>query len=212
MNSEHNSIPHIITEEIPGPRSRELYARASTMKGFSSQVKLFPVAFAEGNGVMLKDVDGNRYLDFASGIYVTSLGHGHPKVSEAVAAWAKRLMNVHDFVTPVKVKALEKIMEVLPEGYGGIQFYCDGSTVIEAGLRACRIYTEKNEFISCFTDFHGKTGHAVGLGRINEANGPGRAQGFYMVPRPNPYRPHFTDKEGKIDVEQYLRFYDEFIL
>ncbi|RKY02355.1 MAG: hypothetical protein DRP54_01945 [Spirochaetes bacterium] len=205
-------IPNIVTEEVPGPRSRELYSKASEMKGFSSQVKLFPVAFESGDGFTLRDVDGNTYLDFASGIYVTSLGHAHPKVSEAVAKWAKKLMNVHDFLTPIKAKAIEKIMEVLPDGYGGIQFYSEGSTVMEAGLRACRLYTGKNEFISCFTDFHGKTGHAVSLGRLQPANGVGRAQGFYMVPRPNPYRPYFTDDTGKIDTDKYLQFYDDFIL
>ena len=211
LNSNYD-VPHVITTDIPGPRSKELYRRAVKMKGFSSQVKLFPVAFEKGNGVVLEDVDGNSYLDFASGIYVTSLGHVHPKVSEAVIKWTKRLMNVHDFLTPIKVKAIEKIMEVLPEGYGGIQFYSEGSTVIEAGLRASRIYTGKNEFISCFTDFHGKTGHAVGLGRMQSANGIGRPQGFYMVPRPYPYRPFFTDSDGIIDVDKYLEFYDKFIL
>lgn len=212
IEAEQHSVPLIVTDDVPGPRSRELYRRASKMKGFSSQVKLFPVAFDKGDGVVLQDVDGNRYLDFSSGIYVTSLGHVHPKVSQAITHWANRLLNIHDFITPIKVRALDKIFEVLPEGYGGIQFYSGGSTVIEAGLRACRIYTGKSEFISCFTDFHGKTGDAVGLGRINTAYGPNRSQGFYMVPRPNPYRPLFTDTKGRLDVNRYLQFYDEFIL
>jgi 4-aminobutyrate aminotransferase-like enzyme len=51
-------------------------------------VKLFPVAFESGNGCTLTDVDGNRYIDFSSGIYVTTLGHCHPKVTEAVQKYA----------------------------------------------------------------------------------------------------------------------------
>ena len=72
-------IPQIITE-TPGTRSQAMHQNTSRfMKGLSSQVKLFPVCFEEGYGITLTDVDGNRYLDFSSGIYVASLGHCHLK-------------------------------------------------------------------------------------------------------------------------------------
>src|SRR5690625_1551357 len=107
-------VPEINTE-LPGPKSKAMYTNtAKYMKGLSSQVKLFPVCFEEGSGITLTDVDGNHYLDFSSGIYVTSLGHCHPKVSEAVAYWAQKLMNAHDFITPVKEKLMEKMASVLP--------------------------------------------------------------------------------------------------
>lgn len=74
--------------------SNEYHARASKyMKGYSSQVKLFPVVFESGKGCTLTDVDGNVYIDFSSGIYVTGLGHCHPKISEEVAKYAGQLMN-----------------------------------------------------------------------------------------------------------------------
>ena len=80
-----DKIPHIQSSELPGPKSQELHKRAAEiMKGYSGQVKLFPVVFEEGYGCTLTDADGNTYLDFSSGIYVTTLGHCHPKVTEAV--------------------------------------------------------------------------------------------------------------------------------
>ena len=95
--------PNLVTEEIPGPRSREVHERCTRhFKGLSSQVKLFPVAFERGNGCLLTDVDGNEYIDFSSGIYVTTLGHCHPKVTEAIQRAAAQLMNCHDFTTPLK--------------------------------------------------------------------------------------------------------------
>ncbi len=181
------------------------------MKGLSGQVRLFPVVFSEGKGCTLTDVDGNRYIDFSSGIYVTTLGHCHPKVSEAVAKWAGRLMNAHDFTTPVKVELLEKLLDVLPDGFAGVQLYDSGTTAVEAALRTCRAATGKHEFISCFMDFHGKTGHAVSLARMNPFYGPTRAAGFYMVPRPDTYRPWWTRADGSLDTERYLEFYDTFI-
>ena len=205
-------VPHLASAEIPGPKSKELHARATKiMKGLSGQVKLFPVVFESGKGCTLTDVDGNVYLDFSSGIYVTTLGHCHPKVSEAVAKYAKQLMNAHDFTTPIKVKLLEKMTEILPKGMSAVQLYDSGTTAVEAGLRVCRAVTKKHEFLSCFQDFHGKSGHSASLARMNYTNGAGRAPGFYMVPRPNPYRPLFKKADGSIDTDAYLAFYGEFL-
>jgi 4-aminobutyrate aminotransferase-like enzyme len=206
-----NAVPHVAATP-PGPKSREMHARAAAiMKGYSGQVKLFPVCFESGHGVTLRDIDGNEYIDFSSGIYVTNLGHCHPKVSEAVARAAKTLMNCHDFTTPLKLRLLEKLIDVLPGDLSGVQLYDSGTTAVEAGLRLCRSASGKHEFISFFKDFHGKSGHSVSLARMKTVNGPHRAGGFYMVPRPDPYRPLFTREDGSLDTERYLALYDEFI-
>jgi len=207
-----SALPHLVTEELPGPRSREFHARAARlMKGYSSQVQLFPVVFEKGQGVTLTDVDGNTYLDFSSGIYVTSLGHCHPKVSEAVAKYAKTLMNCHDFTTPIKVALLEKLEQVLPGDLSGMQLYDSGTTAVEAGLRLCRATTGKWEFLSCFRDFHGKTLGAVSCAPFKQSDGPTRAPGFHLLPRPDPYRPHWTKADGEIDTDAYLAYYDEYL-
>ncbi len=208
-------IPELVTV-VPGPRSQEMHSNtARYMRGLSGQVKLFPVCFEEGAGITLTDVDGNRFLDFSSGIYVTSLGHCHPKISEAVAFWAKKLMNAHDFTTPVKEKLLEKMAGILPGGLCCVQLYSDGTSAVEAGLRAARAINGKHEFISCFRDFHGKSMGAVSLAQMVRGDvlsyGPARAPGFYMVPRPNPYRPTFAKADGSIDTDRYIDFYREFI-
>ena len=207
-----NKWPSIVSSELPGPNSNDLHKRASEfIKGLSGQVRLFPVVFDKGFGCTLEDVDGNKYIDFSSGIYVTTLGHCHPKVSEAVAKAAHSLMNAHDFTTPIKVKLLEKMVEVLPGDLKGIQLYDSGTTAVEAGLRTCRAATGKYEFISCFRDFHGKSGHAISLANMTKLSGMGRAQGFYMVPRPDTYRPWWTREDGSLDTEKYLEYYDSFI-
>ena len=186
-----NTLPSIKVTP-PGSRSQEMHDRASKfMKGYSSQVRLFPVVFEAGHGVTLTDVDGNVYIDFSSGIYVTGLGHCHPKVSEAVQKAAGQLMNCHDFTTPIKMKLLEKLAEIAPgEGakkLSGMQLYDSGTTAVEAGLRLMRAATGKFEFISFHRDFHGKTMGAVGLAQIDTSQGL-RASGFFLVPRGNCYR------------------------
>lgn len=202
-----------IKTSIPGPVSRQMHGQvAQHMKGFSSQVNLCSVAFENGSGCTLTDVDGNTYLDFSSGIYVTTLGHCHPKVTEAVQKAAGRLMNCHDFTTPVKLELLEKLQEILPGDGWVIQLYDSGTTAVEAALRVCRAATNKHEFLSFFGDFHGKSGSAVSLARMNRVYGATRAPGFYMMPRPNPYRPLFRKANGSIDTDAYISLYDEFIV
>ena len=208
-------LPRLITE-TPGPLSKVMHANTTRyMKGLSGQVKLFPVCFDEGSGIMLKDVDGNKYLDFSSGIYVTSLGHCHPKISEAVSYWAKRLMNAHDFTTPVKEKLMEKMAEILPGNLNAIQLYSDGTSAVEAAIRAARAISNKHEFISAYRDFHGKSQAAVSCAQMyrgeTHSYGPTRSAGFYMVPRPDPYRPLWTKADGTIDTDAYIRFYENFI-
>ncbi len=208
-----DKVPNIKTSALPGPASQAMHERCTNyFKGLSGQVKLFPVAFESGQGCMLTDVDGNEYIDFSSGIYVTTLGHCHPKISEAVAHHAKKLMNCHDFTTEIKTRLVEKLAEVLPGDLCGFQFYDSGTTAVEAGLRVLRAATGKHEMVSCFYDYHGKTYGGVSLGHIRSfVYGPCRAPGFHMVPRPDCYRPMWTKEDGTIDTDKYIEFYAEYL-
>jgi 4-aminobutyrate aminotransferase-like enzyme len=208
-----NRVPDIRVPP-PGPKSNAMHARCTRhFKGLSGQVKLFPVVFESGRGCTLRDVDGNTYLDFSSGIYVTTLGHCHPKITQAVQKHAGTLMNAHDFTTPIKTALMEKLAEVLPGDLNAFQLYDCGTAAVEAGLRVCRAATKKWELISCFHDFHGKTYGAVSLADFRSfVYGPVRAPGMHLVPRPDPYRPHWTKPDGTIDTDHYIQFYEEYLL
>jgi 4-aminobutyrate aminotransferase-like enzyme len=207
-----NQVPNIKTTP-PGPKSKEYHTRCTKyFKGLSGQVKLFPVVFDHGKGCELVDIDGNRYIDFSSGIYVTTLGHCHPKVTEAVQNMAGKLMNCHDFTTVIKTRLVEKLAEILPGDLTGFQFYDSGTTAVEAGQRVLRAATGKTEMISCFYDYHGKTYGGVSLGHIRSfVYGPCRAPGMHMVPRPNTYRPMFIRPDGSVDTDKYIQLFDEYI-
>ena len=205
--------PNLVTPQLPGPLSLEYHQRCTRyFKGLSSQVKLFPVTFESGSGCVLEDVDGNQYIDFSSGIYVTTLGHCHPKISEAVAKYAHQVMNVHDFTTRIKTELVEKLAAIMPGDLKGYQFYDAGTAAVEAGLRVLRAAGGKGEMISCFYDFHGKTSGAVSLAHIrSQVYGRTRMPGSHMVPRPDPYRPLWKKPDGTIDTDQYIAFYEDYI-
>lgn len=197
--------------ELPGPRSRELFTRGAKFTSHTGRVGLCPVVFESGRGVMLRDVDGNEFLDFSSGVYVTNLGHSHPRVSEAIARYARKLLNCHDYMTEVKALYLEKLNRAVGHGYDSIHLYDNGTTAVEFAIRAARKLTGRHEILTVYQDHHGKTMGAASLGRINKTHNPARPSGFYMVPRADPYRPTWTKPDGTIDTDRYIAFYEEYI-
>ena len=102
-----------ILEWVYGKKTADPLAM-SNLSNLDRQALSREMAFESGRGCVLTDVDGNEYIDFSSGIYVTTLGHCHPKVSEAIAKYANSLMNAHDFTTEIKTRLCEKLAEVLP--------------------------------------------------------------------------------------------------
>ena len=174
----------------PGPLSKELHNRAiKHMKGYSSQVTQFPVVFEKGNGNTITDVDGNSYIDFSAGIYCNSTGHCHPKVVEKTKECVGKLMNCHDFTTPIKTYFLEMLSSILPGDLKYIQLFCAGTEAVEAALRAVRVVKDGNyEMFSFWGDWHGKTSAAMSLSSLgNTVFGP-RFAGCHLSPVPNCFR------------------------
>jgi 4-aminobutyrate aminotransferase-like enzyme len=167
-----------------------------------------PIVFSEGYGSFLKDVDDNMYIDFASGVYVTNLGHSHPYLNEKLCNQIKRLENVHDYMTDIKVEYLGKLANMFPENFNTIQLYDNGSIAIEFAIRMAREITGKYEIISFYSDFHGKSRNSSSLGRINTTHSKGRQEGFYLFPRPDKYRPIWVNEKGYIDTKKYFEFYE----
>jgi 4-aminobutyrate aminotransferase-like enzyme len=170
-----------------------------------------PLVFTEGYGPFLKDVDENIYLDFGSGIYTANLGHAHPKVHEAITAESKKIVNCHDYITPVKLAYCEKLVGATNGVYKNIHFYDNGTTAVEVAIKAAREITGKQDIISCFSDHHGKTMASASVGRTSHMNNYYRAPNFFMVPRPNNYHPLWQKEDGSIDTDAYINFYELFI-
>ena len=102
-------LPHILTS-LPGPRATELIRRDHEVLS-PSYTRCYPLVAACGEGAMIEDVDGNRFLDFNAGIAVASTGHCHPKVVEAIEEQSKRLIHMSgtDFYYENMVQLAEKL-------------------------------------------------------------------------------------------------------
>ncbi len=176
--------------EIPGPRSREIFAEETRYiaPGRQRISSLAGVAFERGDGATLTDSDGNVYVDFFAGVAVASLGHGHPALAQALAHQASRLM-VGTFATPERAEALKLLSEAAPGKLKRAHLYSGGAEAVEAALRLARSATKKHEVLGFWGGFHGKTSGVIGLigDEFKQGYGP-LPGGNYLVPYADCYR------------------------
>ena len=145
-----------------------------------------PVTFARGEGSRLFDTDGKAYLDFLGGLAVTSLGHCHPAVSEAIAVQARTLVHVSNLygttVGPEVATTLDRLI-----GGGGQVFFCNsGAEANECAFKLARKWAGPGRYavVSAYGSFHGRTLaalHATGQPQRHEPFQP-LPEGFRHVP------------------------------
>ncbi len=116
----------------------------------------FPVEFVRGSGARLWDAEGQEYLDFLCGISVTSLGHCHPRIVEAVCEQAGRLMHVGNlYYTDPAMRLAQRLSQ---SSLGGRVFLCNsGAEANEAALKLVRKARPGGDIVVVHGAFHGRT-------------------------------------------------------
>ncbi len=143
----------------PGPRARELAMRDEKVIS-QSFVRFYPLAIQSGKGCIIRDVDGNEYIDFNSGLVCLNVGHSHPKVVEAIKNQLDRFLHysVTDFLYREVVDVAEKLVKITPGKWEKKVFFSNsGAESIEAGAKLARWHTRKQLYIAFISDFHGRT-------------------------------------------------------
>ena len=169
---------------LPGPRSKALFdAEAMYLAPGTQSVALFSqLSIDRGEGALLYDVDGNRYVDLLAGVGVASIGYAHPKY---VAAMQRQIARVHvgSFTTEHRAALVKLIAELTPGDLNRSQFYSSGAEAIEAALRLAKSRTGHTEVIGFWGGFHGKTGGVLPLlgSSFKHALGP-LMPGAYLSP------------------------------
>lgn len=122
-----------------------------------------PVAFVRGSGTELWDSEGRRYLDFLSGLAVTSLGHAHPAVAEALAEQARTLLHVSNLYFNEHQPRLAARLDALLGGGGRCFFANSGAEANECAIKLARRWGQshggpaRHHVISAYGSFHGRT-------------------------------------------------------
>src|SRR2546429_7940361 len=125
-----------------------------------------------GEGAVLWDIDGNRYVDLLAGVGVASLGYAHPRY---VAEMAKQLERVHvgSFTSEHRAALVKLIAELAPGDLNRTQLYSSGAEAVEAAVRLAQAATGKHEGMGVWGGVPGQTGRALPLLSRPFQHGPG---------------------------------------
>src|SRR5205809_7475345 len=136
----------VLTGPLPGPRARAIIERDARVVS-PSYTRAYPLVAEKGEGAILEDVDGNRFLDFNAGIAVVATGHCHPRVVKAIQDQAARLIHMSgtDFYYEGLVSLAEKLSEIAPGRVPRrVSFGNSGAEAIEGSIKLARYTTGRD--------------------------------------------------------------------
>lgn len=181
---------------FPGPRSQELLKEREEHipRGVSYTL---PVFVEQTKGALIKDVDGNVFIDFACGIGVTNFGHNHPKVVAAVKEQAEQLLHTCFMVAMYEpyLAAARRLNAITPGDFPKkTAFFNSGAEAVENAVKIARRYTKRTGIVSLECAFHGRTLMTMTLtSKVKPYKlgfGP-FAPDVYKIPSPYCYRCRF---------------------
>lgn len=198
---------------LPGPIAQSYIERDQKVIS-PSYPRGYPFVMDHGRGTEVWDVDGNRFLDFAAGIAVTSTGHSHPRVVKAIQEQAEKFIHISsDFYHPKWVELAEYLDRIAPFREDAISFMTNsGTESVEAAIKLARYSTGRSQFIGFLGGFHGRTMGAVSF----TASKPHYHRGFFPmmsgvthIPYPDPYRPVLAARPGEDEGDAVIRYLEE---
>ncbi len=198
---------------LPGPIAKSYIERDQKVIS-PSYPRGYPFVMDHGRGTEVWDVDGNRFLDFAAGIAVTSTGHSHPRVVKAIQEQAEKFIHISsDFYHPKWIELAEYLDRIAPFREDAICFMTNsGTESVEAAIKLARYSTGRSQFIGFLGGFHGRTMGAVTF----TASKPHYHRGFFPmmsgvthVPYPDPYRPVLASRPGEDTGDAVIRYLEE---
>jgi len=198
-------LPQLVTE-LPGPRARAIIERDHVVLS-PSYTRPYPLVAEWGEGAIVEDVDGNRFLDFNAGIAVVATGHCHPRVVEAIRRQAGRLIHMSgtDFYYANMVELAERLARLAPGGLPRRVFFCNsGAEAIEAAIKLARYHSGRSQFLAFLGGFHGRTLGALSLTASRAVQRRGFAPllpGVHHVPYPDCYHCPYGQQEDTCRLE-----------
>lgn len=203
-----------LAKEIPAGDSQEEWLARE--RAHLSQVlyRYTPLVIEHAKGSYLFTVDGRRYLDFASGIAVTNLGHGHPEVLRAAHDQLDKLVHISVVAHhEPSIRLAERIAAVAPGKLDKVFFANSGAEAVEGAIKLARYITRRPALIAFQGAFHGRTYGALSLtaskGYYRERYEP-LLPAVYHVPYPYPYR-NPTGPSDQAAVDYVFGYIDEML-
>jgi len=179
--------PKIVVKP-PGPKAQKIVEQnykyvSSLALGIA---KVLKVVFDEARGAVVKDVDGNIYIDFTAGVTTDNTGHSHPRVVKAIQEQAPKFLHPYEYPTKLRGEVAELLCKITPGSFEKRVIFANcGTESIENALRICEMATKKHEFISLWNSFHGKSRGSASITTLSGTKkGLRTLAGCYSMPYP----------------------------
>jgi len=153
-----SAYPKIVVSP-PGPKAIDFLKKDERFIS-PSYVRYYPLVVESANGCVVKDVDGNEYIDLNAGIACMNVGHNHPKVVSAIKGQCDRFLHYSntDFYYKEVINLAEKLAEITPGNFEKKTFFGNsGTEAVEAAIKLAKWHTRKQLFIGFISAFHGRT-------------------------------------------------------
>jgi 4-aminobutyrate aminotransferase len=152
------SYPKIVVTP-PGPKARAVVKKDEEFIS-PSYGRFYPLVVESGKGCIVRDVDGNEFIDFNSGLVCMNVGHNHPRVVAAIKGQCDRFLHYSntDFYYKEVVDLAEKLAKITPGGSEKkVYFGNSGAEAVEAAVKLAKWHTRRQLFIGFISAFHGRT-------------------------------------------------------
>ncbi len=182
-----------IKTALPGPKAKAIIDKDTKFVS-PSYTRDYPFVIAHGQGAVVEDVDGNRFLDCAAGIAVNSTGVSHPDVVKAITEQAQKFIHMSgtDFYYEPQVRLAEELASLVPIGGDVRTFFANsGTETTEAAIKMTRYATKRQGIIAFLGAFHGRSMGALSLTASKALQRRGFAPfmpGVFHAPYPDTYR------------------------
>jgi 4-aminobutyrate aminotransferase len=183
----------VVRKPLPGPKASE-YIRLDGKYVSPSYTRPYPLVVESANGLWVRDVDENVFLDFTSGIAVCATGHCHPRVVKAIKDQADLLLHMSgtDFYYPPQTNLAVKLAALAPgKGDKKVYFGNSGAEAVEAAFKLARYHSRRDLNIAFFGAFHGRTMGALSLTAskaVQKKHYSPLVPGISHIPYPDCYR------------------------
>ena len=213
-----DELPVIVTGSVPGPKAQALLDKRNENVPKALSGATYPICIKRGEGAMVEDLDGNKFLDWIGGVGVLNMGYSRPEVVEAVKEQAEKYFHTifNVIVHEGYVELAEKFNNTIPcRGTKKKTYFANsGAEADENAIKVAKAYTKRTSVI-CFSGaFHGRTNLTMAL-TAKKAYSIGMGpfpSGIYRAEYPNLYHaPKGYSREEAIAyyIEKLERLFDE---
>lgn len=212
------ALPEIVTGSVPGKSAKALLERRNEAVPKALCGATYPICIKRGEGAMVEDLDGNKFLDWIGGVGVLNIGYSNPEVIEAVKAQSEKYFHTifNVIVHEGYVELAEKFNETIPcRGTKKKTYFANsGAEADENAIKVAKAYTKRPNVI-CFSGaFHGRTNLTMALtAKKAYSNGMGPfPAGIYRAEFPYLYRAPkgYTESEAiQFYIEKLEKVFDE---